>query len=96
MHMKYLRSFQHLYRTHFLLATTASLIIIGFVGSVNVFLISMHPPSFYWMTLLFITVMATMRFLAVFLARFPIPRIFEAALTGVLIQIFLLIFIHLN
>lgn len=94
--MKILRTIRHLFRIHFLLASTATLIFIAFLGSVNIYFISMHSPNLYWMTLLLIALMATMRFLALFLARFPVSRIFEAAITGVLIQIILFFFIRYN
>ena len=43
--MKFLTAFQKLYSNHFLLAATSSLIIIGFIGSVNVFLIAQRPEK---------------------------------------------------
>ncbi|MGB1449847.1 MAG: hypothetical protein ACPG8F_08405 [Flavobacteriaceae bacterium] len=94
--MKYLHAFRALYRKHYLLAATASIIIIGFFGSLNVLLITMHKMNFGWMFVLFLTVMATMRFLAFFLAQFPVARVFEAALSGVLIQIILFVLIASN
>ncbi len=94
--MKYLHALQEVYRKHFLLAATATIIIIGFVGYVNIFLITMHKMNLGWMLIMFFTVMATMRFLAFFLARFPLPRIFEAAVSGLLIQLIILLLIGLN
>ena len=94
--MKFFTAFQKLYSNHFLLAAMSSLIIIGFIGSVNVFLIAQRPANLYSMFLLLIAVMATMRFLALFLARFPLGRIFESALSGVIVQLLLFIFILNN
>lgn len=94
--MKYLRALQDAYRRHYLLAATATIIIIGFVGTINILLISMHKMNFGWMCIMLITVIATMRFLAFFLACYPISRVFEAALSGLLIQFVILLLMGLN
>ena len=39
-----------------------------------------------------LAVFATMRFLALFIAKFPVHRVFEAFVTGISIQLLILIF----
>ena len=81
---------------YYLLATTASIIILGFIGSVNVLLITQDKPVFMGWVGLLITIMATMRFLAFFLAQFPRKRIVESFISGVISQLVILIVILLN
>lgn len=90
--MNYLHSFQKIYTTHFLLAATLSIILIGFFGSINILLITMLPINFWWWIAMVLEVFATMRFLALFIAKFPVHRVFEAFITGLSIQLLVLIF----
>ena len=89
--MNYLLSFQKTYTSHLLLAATLSIILIGFFGSINILLITMLPITFWWWIAMVLALFATMRFLALFIAKFPVHRIFEAFVTGIIIQLSLLV-----
>ena len=81
---------------YYLLAATASIIILGFIGSANVLLITAMNPTFMGWIGLFLTIMATMRFLAFFLAQYPRKRVIEAFITGVIVQLMILLLVFLN
>ncbi len=81
---------------NYLLASTAGIIILGAIGSANVLLITAMNPSFIGWVGLFLSVIATMRFLAFFLAQFPPKRVIEAFVSGVIIQLIILVLIFLN
>lgn len=90
---------QHLtnyFTRYYLLAATASIIILGFIGSTNVLFITAMNPSFIGWVGLFFTVMATMRFLAFFLAQYPKKRVIESFISGVIVQLIILILVLLN
>ena len=91
-----LKKISNYFAHYYLLATTASIIILGFIGSVNVLLITQDKPVFMGWVGLLITIMATMRFLAFFLAQFPRKRIVESFISGVILQLVILILILLN
>ena len=86
----------HYFSRYYLLAATASIIILGFIGSANVLFITANNPSFLGWIGLFFTVMATMRFLAFFLAQYPLRRVVEAFVTGVILQLIILLLVFLN
>lgn len=90
--MNYFYTFRQAYTTHFLLVATLSIILIGFFGSINILLITMLPINFWWWVVMVLAVFATMRFLALFIAKFPVHRVFEAFVTGISIQLLVLIF----
>ena len=87
---------EKIFHTYFLLAATAGLIILGFLGSVNVLYLTSTPPSFWGWLGLFFTVMVTMRFLAFFLAQYPKRKLAEAFVTGILLEFLVLLFIFVN
>ena len=86
----------HYFTRYYLLAATASIIILGFIGSANVLFITAMNPSFIGWVGLFFTVMATMRFLAFFLAQYPKKRVIESFISGVIVQLIILILVLLN
>lgn len=86
----------HYFSRYYLLAATASIIILGFIGSANVLFITANNPSFLGWIGLFFTVMATMRILAFFLAQYPLRRVVEAFDTGVILQLIILVLVFLN
>lgn len=86
----------HYFTRHYLLAATASIIILDFIGSANVLFLTAMNPSFWGWVGLFFTVIATMRFLAFFLAQYPRRRVLEAFVTGVILQLIILVLIFLN
>ncbi|MDB2702259.1 hypothetical protein OAP99_00175 [Flavobacteriaceae bacterium] len=94
--MKYFYSLRTIYCQYFLLAATASIIIVAFLASINVLLITMHPVSFFGMLGLLFSTMGMMRFLAFFLAQYPKNRIFESFITGIILQLIVLLVLVLN
>ena len=82
--------------SYYLLATSAGLILLGFVGSINVLIITDTTPSFLGWLGLMVSVMATMRFLALFLAQYPRRRVAEAFLSGMVVELFILAFLLVN
>ncbi|MEN8813009.1 MAG: hypothetical protein ABF277_06845 [Candidatus Arcticimaribacter sp.] len=86
----------HYFTRYYLLAATASIIILGFIGSANVLFITAMNPSIIGWVGLFFTVMATMRFLAFFLAQYPKKRVIESFISGVIVQLIILILVLLN
>lgn len=94
--MNLIKRLERVFQTYFLLASTAGIIILGFIGSINVFFITANDPLFWGWTGLFITVLATMRFLAFFLAQSPLYRLVEAFVSGLLIQVLITIIIFMN
>ncbi|MGB0366748.1 MAG: hypothetical protein ACPGC8_03830 [Flavobacteriaceae bacterium] len=94
--MYFINRLSHYFSRYYLLAATASIIILGFIGSANVLFITAKNPSFLGWVGLFLTVMATMRFLAFFLAQYPRGRVVEAFVTGVIIQLIILVLVSLN
>ena len=94
--MFFINRLSYYFTRYYLLAATASIIILGFIGSANILFITAKNPSFLGWIGLFFTVMATMRFLAFFLAQYPRRRVVEAFITGVILQLIILILIFLN
>ena len=94
--MFFINRLSYYFTRYYLLAATASIIILGFIGSANILFITAKKPSFLGWIGLFFTVMATMRFLAFFLAQYPRRRVVEAFITGVILQLIILILIFLN
>lgn len=94
--MFFINRLSYFFTRYYLLAATASIIILGFIGSANVLFITAKNPSFLGWIGLFFTVMATIRFLAFFLAQYPRRRVVEAFVTGVILQLIILILIFLN
>ena len=91
-----LKRLSYYFKHYYLLAATAGIIILCFLGSVNVMLITQEKPVFMgWVGLLF-TIIATMRFLAFFLAQYPRKRIIESLISGVILQLVILIIVLLN
>ena len=82
--------------SYYLLATSAGLILLGFVGSINVLIITATTPSFLGWLGLMVSVMATMRFLALFLAHYPRRRVAEAFFSGMVVELFILAFLLVN
>ena len=82
--MFFIKRLSYYFTRYYLLATIASIIILGFIGSANVLFITAKNPSFLGWIGLYFTVMATMRFLAFFLAQYPRRRVVEAFLLQVL------------
>lgn len=94
--MKYFYALRDVYVQYYLLAASASILLVGFFGSINVLLIAMEPVTFLGMLGLLLTITATMRFLAFFLAQFPKNRIFESFVSGIVIQLLILMILSLN
>ena len=94
--MFFINRLSYYFTRYYFLAATASIIILGFIGSANVLFITAKNPSFLGWIGLFFTVMATMRFLAFFLAQYPRRRVVEAFDTGVILQLIILILIFFN
>ena len=94
--MFFINRLSYFFTRYYLLAATASIIILGFIGLANVLFITAKNPSFLGWIGLFFTVMATIRFLAFFLAQYPRRRVVEAFVTGVILQLIILILIFLN
>ena len=94
--MFFINRLSYYFTRYYLLAATASIIILGFIGSANVLFITAKNPSFLGWIGHFFKVMATMRFLAFFLAQYPRRRVVEAFITGVILQLIILILIFLN
>lgn len=94
--MFFINRLSRYFTRYYLLAATASIIILGFIGSANVLFITANNPSFMGWVGLFFTVMATMRFLAFFLAQYPLKRVVEAFVTGVIVQLVILVLVFLN
>lgn len=86
----------HYFNRYYLLAATASIIILGFIDSANVLFITAKYPSFIGWLGIFLTVMVTMRFLAFFLAQYSRKRVMESFITGVVLQLIILVFAFLN
>ena len=86
----------HYFTRYYLLAATAGIIILGFIGSASVLFITAEHPSFMGWAGLFFTVMETMRFLAFFLAQYPKKRVIESFISGVIVQLIILILVLLN
>ena len=82
--------------SYYLLATSAGLILLGFVGSINVLIITATTSSFLRWLGLMVSVMATMRFLALFLAQYPRRRVAEAFFSGMVVELFILAFLLVN
>ena len=87
---------EKIFQTYYLMAASAGLIVLSFLGSVNVLYLTSTPPSFWGWLGLFFTVMATMRFLAFFLAQYPKRKLAEAFVTGILLEFLVLLFIFVN
>ncbi len=94
--MFFINRLSRYFTRYYLLAATASIIILGFIGSANVLFITAKNPSFMGWVGLFFTVMTTMRFLAFFLAQYPLKRVVEAFVTGVIVQLVILVLVFLN
>ena len=94
--MFFINRLSRYFTRYYLLAATASIIILGFIGSANVLFITANNPSFMGWVGLFFTVMATMRFLAFFRAQYPLKRVVEAFVTGVIVQLVILVLVFLN
>ena len=94
--MKYFLALRVVYLQYFLLAATASIIVVAFLASVNVLLITMRPMSFFGMLELLFSTIGMMRFMAFFLAQYPKNRIFESFLSGIVIQLKILLVLALN
>ena len=94
--MFFINRLSRYFTRYYLLAATASIIILGFIGSANVLFITAKNPSFIGWVGLFFTVMTTMRFLAFFLAQYPLKRVVEAFVTGVIVQLVILVLVFLN
>ena len=94
--MFFIKRLSYYFTRYYLLAAIASIIILGFIGSANFLFITAKNPSFLGWIDLYFTVMATMRFLAFFLAQYPRRRVVEAFVTGVILQLIILILIFLN
>ena len=94
--MKYFLALRVVYLQYFLLAATASIIVVAFLASVNVLLINMRPMSFFGMLRLLFSTIGMMRFMAFFLAQYPKNRIFEFFLSGIVIQLIILLVLALN
>ena len=94
--MKYFLALRVVYLQYFLLAATASIIVVAFLASVNVLLITMRPMSFFGMLELLFSTIGMMRFMAFFLAQYPKNRIFESFLSGIVIQLIILLVLALN
>ncbi|MCH1517030.1 MAG: hypothetical protein L7T62_00265 [Flavobacteriaceae bacterium] len=84
-----------IYIQYFLLSATASIIVVAFLVSVNVLFLTKRPLTFFGMTGLLFTI-GMMRFLAFFLAQYPKNRIFESFLSGIVIQLMVLVLLVLN
>ena len=82
--------------SYYLLATSAGLILLGFVVSINVLIITATTPIFLGWLGLMVSVMATMRFLALFLAQYPRRRVAEAFFSGMVVELFILAFLLVN
>ena len=82
--------------SYYLLATSAGLILLGFVVSINVLIITATTPIFLGWLCLMVSVMATMRFLALFLAQYPRRRVAEAFFSGMVVELFILAFLLVN
>ena len=94
--MFFINRLSYYFSRYYLLAATASIIILGFIGSANVlFITAKNPPFLEWIGLFF-TVVATMRFLAFFLVQYPRRRVVEALVAGIILQLIVLILIFLN
>lgn len=94
--MKYFYALRAIYIQYFLLSATASIIVVAFLASVNVLFLTMRPLTFFGMTGLLFTTIGMMRFLAFFLAQYPKNRIFESFLSGIVIQLLVLVLLVLN
>ena len=93
--MFFINRLSYYFTRYYLLAATASIIILGFIGFANVLFLTAMNPSFWGWVGLFFTV-TTMRFLAFFLTQYPRIRVVEAFVTGVILQLIILILIFLN
>ena len=78
------------------MAASSGLIILGILGSVNIMNLTSIQSSFWGWQGLFLTVMATMRFMAFFLAQYPKRKLAEAFVTGILLEFLVLLFIFMN
>lgn len=78
------------------LVSTASILVLGVIGSANVLLITAMNPSLMWWIGLLLSVMETMHFLVFFLAQFPPKRVIASFISGVIIQLIILVLIFLN
>ena len=94
--MYFIQRLSYYFSRYYLLAATASIIILGFMGSVNVLLITAKNPSLMEWIGLFLTLMASMRFLAFFLAQYPRKRVIESFISGVIVQLVIFILVFLN
>ena len=94
--MKYFLALRVVYLQYFLLAATASIIVVAFLASVNVLLITMRPMSFFGMLRLLFSTIGMMCFMAFFLAQYAKNRIFESFLSGIVIQLIILLVLALN
>ncbi len=81
---------------NYLLVSTASILVLGAIGSANVLLITAMNPSLMWWIGLLLSVMVTMHFLVFFLAQFPPKRVIASFISGVIIQLIILVLIFLN
>ena len=90
------QQFRRIYLQHFLLATTASIILLGFIGSVNVLVVTARPFTLGGFFALLLTVVATMRFLAFFLAQYPPQRVYLSFLTGMIVQAIVFVLLWMN
>ena len=87
---------ERIFHIYYLMAATTSLILLSFLGSINVLFLTAGQPSFWGWLGLFFTVMATMRFLALFLALYPKRKLAEAFVTGILLEFLVLLFVFVN
>ena len=94
--MKYFLALRVVYLQYFILAATASIIVVAFLASVNVLLITMRTMSFFGMLGLLFSTIGMMRFMAFFLAQYPKNLIFESFLSGIVIQLIILLVLALN
>ncbi|MGB1971539.1 MAG: hypothetical protein ACPHSE_03495 [Flavobacteriaceae bacterium] len=94
--MKKFKAFKALYRENYLLAAISSLVIIIFVTLINVYYITSQKLNLLWMLILIVALFSPLRFLTSFLAQFPFKRVFESFITGMLIEVLILLLFLLN
>jgi len=90
------QQFRRVYLQYFLLAATASIILLGFIESVNVLVVTARPFSLWSFFALLLTIVATMRFLAFFLAQYPPRRVYMSFLSGMIIQAIVFVLLCVN
>lgn len=94
--MNLLKHFRKTYRSNYLLAISASLILLSILGSINIMLITQQGMTAGGIVSLLLTTFATMFFLASVLAQFRFKKLYAIFWISLCFQLIMLILLSMN